>query len=195
MLQSTRSPDGLADLDRPHGFEAARVDLSAPEPDARSLCQTLADAEAARDAHRERSKRVIARTPPAERLSLWREFKRIGREEGYRTEVVTVRELHKSRAFGGVMPAARPREARARPRTRARRAAHRTRAGPDDDDGESEPGESPGFERFHELTARLPGTARLALAAVIPGLERALWRDLERSCAEQIDHELEKARG
>jgi len=184
VLQSTAS---LADLDRPHGFEAARVDLSAPEPDARSLCQTLANAGAAGDAHRERSKRVIARTPPAERLSLWREFKRIGREEGYRTEVVTVRELHKSRAFGGVMPAARPREARARPRTRARRAAHRgaTRAGPDDDDGESEPGESPGFERFHSLTAALSGAERLELFGALPAAAQgAYWRHLARELSE-----------
>ena len=186
MLQSTASPDGLADLDRPRGFEAARVDLSAPEPDARSLCQTLADAEAARDAHWERSKRVIARTPPAQRLNIWREFKRIGREEGYRTEVVTVRELHKNRAFGGVMPPARPREARARPRTRARRAAHRgaTRAGPDDDDGESEPGE-PSFERFHALTAALSGAERLELFGALPAAAQgAYWRHLARELSE-----------
>lgn len=91
-------------------------------------------------------------------------------------------------------------------RPRARRAAQRgsTRAGPGDDGGSEPPAAAdlaPGrrrltFGRFRRLTLGLAGGDRLVLFGTLPAdAQDACWRDLERSCAEQIDRELEKARG
>jgi len=81
----------------------------------------------------------LPRSRERERLVVEMErFSRLNRPEQQLYEALgAVRE----RRAGCALPAARPRESRARPRTRARRAAHRgaTRAGPSDDDGESEP--------------------------------------------------------
>jgi len=81
----------------------------------------------------------LPRSRERERLVVEMErFSRLSRPEQQLYQALgAVRE----RRAGCALPAARPRESRARPRTRARRAAHRgaTRAGPSDDDGESEP--------------------------------------------------------
>lgn len=96
-----------------------------------------------------------------------------------------------------------PRPVANRPRAR-RRAGARSGTDPPGESDEPEPAAAtdlaPGrrrltFGRFRRLTLGLAGGDRLVLFGTLPAdAQDACWRDLERSCAEQIDRELEARR-
>jgi len=132
---------------------------------------TIAAAHASHETHNERVKQLEDRTPAEQHPVLRAKLKHIGRERGYRTQLVTVRDLHadptgtKVRYFLGAVPSVirshRPvAAARARRPRRSSSSSSTSGADPPGDDPPSDSDEAerralvPAYERLRRLTSQ-----------------------------------------